>query len=102
APTLMRHPLPTILAASAAALLCSTNSAKGAILDSYTFGADGTTPSVLTPSAVDLNVTASSITAGAGMIFDLSNTQGPLPPNAPYLRTTFTVTGTTPAAAITN
>ncbi len=73
-----------------------------AVLDRYTFGTNPAT-SVLTPdpTGVDPNVIASPITGDTGIVLDLSN-PATRPPSAPYLRTTMTVTGATPAAAVAN
>lgn len=71
------------------------------ILDQYTFGSDGSTPGVLTPTTVGANVSPTSITPDSGLALDLTN---PVvqPPSTPYLRTTFNVLSQTPDAAIIN
>jgi autotransporter-associated beta strand protein len=71
------------------------------ILDQYTFGPDGTTPGVLSPTTVGLNLSATSISADPGLLLDLTN-PGPLPLSWPYLRTNPAVTSTTPDTAVLN
>jgi autotransporter-associated beta strand protein len=71
------------------------------ILDQYTFGPDGSTPGVLTPTTVGLNLSATSISADPGLALDLTN-PAVQPPSTPYLRTNPTVLSTTPDAAVSN
>src|SRR5688500_8036514 len=71
------------------------------ILAQYTFGPDGTTPGVLTPTRTGANLSATSITADPGMLLDLTN-PATQPPSTPYLRPTFTTVSPTPDAAILN
>jgi hypothetical protein len=42
-------------------------------LDRYNFGPNGSTPGVLTPTAVGLHLTATNITADAGLALDLTS-----------------------------
>ncbi|MHA3772517.1 beta strand repeat-containing protein [Verrucomicrobiota bacterium sgz303538] len=95
---------PVILAASVLALLAPNVSA--AILDQFTFGPDAvpvpgsTAPSILTPTTVAPGISASAISADAGVTLDLSNSQGNPPPSAPWLRVSPVGGNTTPAAAV--
>src|SRR5215207_4308734 len=88
----------TICALGAA--LCLTPSASVAdVLSQYNFGPSGT--SILTPTAQSPNVTAGTITNGAGITLDLTNSQANPLPTAPWLRVVVP-SSTTPAAAVTN
>ncbi len=100
-PSLMRLSLalPILIASILAVLLLHVSHAD--VLDQYNFGPDGTTPGVLTPTAVGLYLTASSITADAGLLLDLTN-PATQPTTTPYLRTAFVITSTTQEAAFTN
>lgn len=70
-------------------------------LTTYTFGPNGSTPGTLVPTTVAPNLTATSISADAGLLLDLTN-PATAPASSPYLRTTFTVVSTTQAAAFSN
>jgi hypothetical protein len=72
---------------------------SGAVLAAYTFGPDGSTPSVFTATTVAPSVTATAITAEAGAVLDGAN-PAVLPTSAPYLRVTSVVGNATPAAAV--
>ena len=87
--------------ACASALLAAPPATFADILAQYTFGPDGTTPGVLTPTLTGANLSATSITADPGMVLDLTN-PATQPPSTPYLRTTFTTVSPTPDAAILN
>ena len=73
------------------------------VLSLYTFGTNGVTPGVATPTTVSSGLGATSITAGAGNTIDLLSNQGapPVPVN-PWLRMVPTGAWTTPALAVTN
>ena len=90
-----------ILAGSIVSAIAITTEGRADILDKYTFGPDGSTPGILTPTTVAPNVTATAITADAGLALDLTSpvTQ---PTTTPYLRTTFNTLSTTAADAVTN
>ncbi|MHA3770910.1 beta strand repeat-containing protein [Verrucomicrobiota bacterium sgz303538] len=87
---------PFILAASALALLAPSVSA--ATLDQFTFGTGPT--SVLTPTTIGEGISASSISADAGVTLDLSNSQSN-PPATPWLRVSPVGANPTAAAAVT-
>ncbi|HEX2748779.1 MAG TPA: autotransporter-associated beta strand repeat-containing protein [Verrucomicrobiales bacterium] len=72
---------------------------RAEVLSQYTFGVNGSTPSIYTPTTVASNVSATPIAAHAGAVLDGTNpvTQ---PASSPYLRTTFTSVVATPAASV--
>ena len=91
-----------ILSASIFAAILLPRVLRADVLDQYNFGPNGTTPGVLTPTTVGLHLTATNITADAGLAFDLSS-PATQPATTPYLRTTFvTNVSATQAAAFTN
>jgi fibronectin-binding autotransporter adhesin len=89
----------SILAALAA--FAFPRSTLADILDQYTFGPDGTTPGVLSPTTVGLNLSVTSISADPGLVLDLTN-PAVQPPSSPYLRTNPAVVSATPDAAVLN
>jgi fibronectin-binding autotransporter adhesin len=92
-----------VLSASilAACAIFSISTAHAVILDQYTFGPNGSTPGVLSPSTVDPNALASDIFADPGLALDLTS-PATQPPSTPYLRTTFNIASTTADAAFAN
>lgn len=89
-----------ILVASAVVLLAPVV-ASADVLDAFSFGT--TPPSILTPTTVGAGVSASSITADAGLTLDVSSSQDPKPTTTPWLRVSpvGTTANTTPDAAAT-
>jgi fibronectin-binding autotransporter adhesin len=71
------------------------------ILDQYTFGPDGTTPGVLTPTTVGLNLSATQITADPGVTLDLSS-PATQPTSTPYLRSNLAVLSNNANLAVSN
>ena len=90
-----------ILSVSIFAALVAPRVSLADVLDQYNFGPNGTTPGVLTPTTVGLHLTATNITADAGLVLDLTS-PATQPTTTPYLRTTFVTLSTTQAAAFTN
>ena len=91
-----------VLLAFAALAVCLTpGSSFAAVLVQYTFGPDGSTPGLLTPTSVGPNLTATSISNDPGLTLDLSN-PATQPPSTPYLRTVPNILSPTPADAIAN
>lgn len=89
----------SILAISA--VLLAQAPAGAEVISGFNFGPNGTTPSILTPTTVGLNVVISPITADAGATLDISSGQGNPPSTAPWLRVVPNGTFTTAAAAVT-
>ncbi|MEO7319940.1 MAG: hypothetical protein ABIZ56_13200, partial [Chthoniobacteraceae bacterium] len=90
-----------ILSASIFAALLMPRASLADILDQYTFGPNGSTPGVLTPTLVGANLSATSISPDAGLVLDLTSPAAQ-PATTPYLRTTFSIVSPTPAAAVAN
>jgi autotransporter-associated beta strand protein len=80
-------------------LLASSWQSRADVLSQYTFGPNGSTPGILSPTSVFPGVTASDISADPGLLLDLSN-PATQPPSSPFLRTTFTSVAATPEAAV--
>jgi fibronectin-binding autotransporter adhesin len=91
-----------LLIGSAAAVLLAPLPSMADVLSAYTFGPDGVTPSILTPTTVHPNVTAGTITAGSGVTLYLASDQAPIPASSPWLRILFAQTTNTAPAAIAN
>jgi fibronectin-binding autotransporter adhesin len=100
APKWKRRILPGSILGACAAFAFPQNTFAD-ILDQYTFGPDGTTPGVLSPTTVGLNLSATSISADSGLLLDLTS-PAVQPPSTPYLRTVPTILSTTPDAAVLN
>lgn len=93
----------TILRASivgAFVALAMPRDAFGDILDQYTFG-DSVPNATLAPTSVGANLTATLISADSGLALDLTS-PATQPASAPYLRTTFITTSSSPTAAVAN
>lgn len=93
---LFRHPHLLL-----AALFVLISPGRGEILSQYNMGPNGSTPGSGVPTTVGLNVSATTMAAGSGMALDYTS-PATQPTSTPYLRTTFTAVGGTPALAITN
>lgn len=87
-----------ILATSVIALV-TTLAAQADVLDAFNFGPGPT--SILTPTTIGAGVSASSISADAGVTLDLANGQTNAPASKPYLRVVPLAANTTADAAVT-
>jgi autotransporter-associated beta strand protein len=88
----------SILAVTA---LSFSHSGFADILGQYTFGPDGSTPGILSPTTIGSNLSVSSISADSGLTLDLTN-PAVVPISTPYLRTVPVIASTTPQAAVSN